>query len=232
MGLCRSSGARSRVSYELHLAKIDLVARRVHRLRMRRPSGFTYVPGQAVDITLARDGWRDEPRPFTIVSLLEDPDLEFLIKAYPDHGGVTEQIAHLSDGASVTVSDPWGALRDRGDGLFLAGGMGITPWLAILRARAAAGMPVQSTLLYAVEAQADLLAIEELRAMVGLTLVAVVAEDPGPDHRHGRLDRALIQKHLPEAGPVYLCGPPPMEEAVTEVLRDLDVGDDRVVVEG
>ena len=69
MDLCRSSGARSRVSYELHLAKIDLVARRVHRLRMRRPSGFTYVPGQAVDITLARDRWRDEPRPFTIVSL-------------------------------------------------------------------------------------------------------------------------------------------------------------------
>lgn len=220
------------MSYELRLAEIETVARRVHHLRMRRPKEFSYVPGQAVDLTLDREGWRNEPRPFTMVSLPDAEDLEFLIKAYPDHDGVTEQIARLDEGAAITVSDPWGALSDKGDGLFLAGGMGITPWLAILRARAAAGRLAGSTLLYAAQARADLIAIEELEAMEGLTLVIAVAEDPGSGHHQGQIDRALIETHLPPTGPVYLCGPPPMEDAVAEALRDLGMAEDRVVREG
>lgn len=220
------------MSRTLELKRIESVADRVHRLVLPRPEGFDFAPGQATELTLDRDGWRDEPRPFTMTSLPSAPELEFHIKSYPDHDGVTEQIGTLSAGARVTIDDAWGAIEDRGDGLFLAGGMGITPWLAILRARAAAGTLADSTLIYGVETRGELVAAEEFAAMEGLRLVIAVSEDPGPGEHAGRIDADLIARHLPKGdAPVYLCGPPPMEEAMAGHLETLGVAADRIVRE-
>lgn len=92
--------------YEIFLDEITQVTPAVSRLRFNRPENFTPAPGQATDLALARDGWRDETRPFTFTNLPDDPFLEFTIKAYPNHNGVTEQIPHLRPGAAVTIGDP------------------------------------------------------------------------------------------------------------------------------
>ena len=86
-------------------------------------------------VALDKDGWRDEQRPFTFTGLPDADRLEFVIKSYPSHDGVTEQIADLKPGDSVLIEDPWGAIEDKGPGTFIAGGAGITPFIAILRAR-------------------------------------------------------------------------------------------------
>ena len=81
------------MSHTLTLKSIDAVTHDTYHLVFDRPDGFDFTPGQAVDLALDRDGWREEKRPFTFTSLPGDDDLEFVIKSYPDHDGVTEQIA-------------------------------------------------------------------------------------------------------------------------------------------
>lgn len=219
------------MSYHLPLASTETVANRVHRLTFQKPDGFDFKPGQAIDLALDREGWRDEPRPFTMTSLPADRELEFHIKEYPDHEGVTQQLGQLREGAWLSIGEPWGAITDQGPGLFVAGGMGITPFLAILRARARAGDLAGCTLIYGVDTPADLVAAEEFSAMADLTFVPVVSEDARDGHRSGRIDADLIGDHLAASGPVYLCGPPPMEEAMRGHFGELGVGDERVVHE-
>ena len=61
------------------------------------------------------------------------PDLEFVIKTYNDHLGVTNELSNLKRGDELVVRDVWGVIEYKGDGYFIAGGAGITPFIAILR---------------------------------------------------------------------------------------------------
>ncbi|TMV75731.1 flavodoxin reductase, partial [Thioclava sp. BHET1] len=114
-----------------------------------RPKGLDFTPGQATALTLLRAGWEEEDRPFTFTSQPEDEDLEFIIKSYPDHDGVTARLPQLEIGEEVAIEDPFGAISDRGGkACFLAAGAGITPFIPILRARARKGAIAGTTLIF------------------------------------------------------------------------------------
>ena len=74
-----------------------------------------------------------EKRPFTFTSLPGDDHLEFTIKCYTDHDGVTNQLGQLKAGDELLLHDIWGAIHYTNEGTFIAGGAGITPFIAIFR---------------------------------------------------------------------------------------------------
>src|ERR1700755_536056 len=119
--------------YRTRIIETKAVAANVKSFRLEKPAGYQFVPGQATDVSINKDGWREEKRPFTFTSLNSDPFLEFTIKRYPDHHGVTDQLHQLNPGDEIIVHDVWGAISYKGPGYFIAGGAGITPFLAILR---------------------------------------------------------------------------------------------------
>lgn len=110
--------------------------------------------------------------------------------------------------------------------LFLAGGSGITPLMALVRALAADGMPVPTTLVYSARTRAEFCFVEELRALAArfatfdvrfvLTREAAVAAD---EHA-GRIDAALLHAQLPDiAGRhAYACGPGAFVAAMSQAL--------------
>jgi ferredoxin-NADP reductase len=93
------------------ILKIDQVTHDVKRFRISEPDGFDYEVGDATEIALDREGWREETRPFTMTSLPEEKALEFTIKGYPEHDGVTEQLHKLSEGESILIADPFKTFR-------------------------------------------------------------------------------------------------------------------------
>src|SRR6056297_1291666 len=117
------------------LKSIEPVTHDTYRLECERPDGYDFRPGQATDLALDREGWRDQTRPFTFTSQPEDPRLEFVIKTYPAHHGVTSEVATLIPGEKLLIGLPWGAIHDSGPGVFIAGGAGVTPFIPILRRR-------------------------------------------------------------------------------------------------
>ena len=216
------------MAHTLKLRTIEPVTHDTHHLVFDRPDGFDFEAGQAIEMKLQKDGWRDEGRPFTPISLPGEANLEFIIKSYPDHDGVTEQVAKMQPGDEVTIDGPFGDMRDRGPGIFIAGGAGITPMIALLRKRLDDGGTLSgSTLVFANKTEADIIWRDKLSAMPGLTVAYVVTDGPGKTVPKRKLDRDYLRQFIEPGSLCYLCGPPPMMSAVQTELDALgmDPGD-------
>jgi ferredoxin-NADP reductase len=196
-----------------------------------RPDGLEFEPGQATEMTLMKDGWRDEARPFTFTSLPEDKQLEFVIKSYPDHDGMTEQLAKIAPGDAVEIKAPFGAISDHGPGVFIAAGAGITPFIPILSQHAAAGK-MDCTLLYSNKTQADIILRDTWERMDGLKAVFTVTDEEGRDLPNAMIDKAFLQEHVESfAQTFYLCGPPEFVEDVRTALKELGADADKIITE-
>ena len=223
------------MAHRLTLQKIEPVTHDTNHLVFQKPDGFSFEPGQATELTLMKDGWRDEARPFTFTSQPEDDTLEFVIKSYPDHDGVTEQIGQMEAGDEVEIGDAWGAIEDKGRGVFIAGGAGITPFIPILRRRAQKGDMHGCTLVFGAKEARDLILREEWDAMDGLETRYVLSEENHPDMEFGQIGLNILNTYV--AGKAehdhkfYVCGPEPMIDSVIENLKSLGVEDDRIIRE-
>src|SRR6185437_8145744 len=121
---------------EKHIVKIFEIVPRTHDVRTYRfnkPEGYHFEPGQATEVSINNEKWKDEKRPFTFTSLNDWDFLEFTIKSYRDHDGVTHALDSVKPGDELILRDVWGTIQYKGPGYFLAGGAGITPFIAILR---------------------------------------------------------------------------------------------------
>ncbi len=211
------------------ISEVRTITHDVKQFRLDRPSGFDFKVGDATELALDLDEWRDEKRPFTMTSLPEDPYLEFTIKGYPDHDGVTTRLHDLKAGDTVLIDEPFKTFRNEGKGVFIAGGAGVTPFLAMLRNLEEDGRLDGYTLIFANKREEDIICRDELSLMRGLKVVHVLSDEQVPEMRHGYIDADLIREEVSSFDQrFYLCGPPPMMDAVQESLDDLGVRADAV----
>ncbi|WDR02120.1 hypothetical protein PSQ19_15850 [Devosia algicola] len=115
------------------ILKTEKITHNVRQYQLEKPKGFSFGPGQATELSIDKEGWRDKKRPFTFTSLNDWDDLEFTIKSYTDHPGVTAELWGLEAGERLLLRDVWGTIQYKGPGTFIAGGAGVTPFIAILR---------------------------------------------------------------------------------------------------
>ncbi|WP_172292742.1 flavodoxin reductase [Pseudoruegeria sp. HB172150] len=221
------------MTHTLTLQKIEPVTHNVNHLVFNRPDGYDFVPGQATDFALDKDGWRDEQRPFTFTNLPDSDTLEFTIKSYPSHNGVTEQIAKLTAGDTVLIEDAWGAIEDKGPGTFIAGGAGITPFIAILRAREKREGTLEGCqLIFSNATEKDIILRGEWEKMPGLKTVFTVTEEDAPGLPKRKIDADFLEETVADwDGVFYVCGPDKMVEDIEQILKDKGVPEDRIVVE-
>lgn len=214
------------------IRRISPVTPSVRSYTCDRPQGYGFEPGQATEVAIDRDGWRDETRPFTFTSTPDDDHLGFTIKSYPEHDGVTEQIGQLEEGATLWIGDAWGAITDKGPGVFIAGGAGVTPFLSILRDRADRSDLEGCHLILSCSTEDELIAREELTAMEGLATTFLVTDEPSSPLSSGRLDADLLRRLITDtSAQMYVCGPPQMVEDVTEALKTIGAEPDSITLE-
>jgi ferredoxin-NADP reductase len=217
--------------FTLTLRDVSDVTHDVRRFRFDRPEGFDYEAGQATHMALDRDGWRDEDRPFTMASLPETREhVDFVIKIYPDHEGVTRELDRLAPGDRVLATEPAGAITDHGPGTFLAAGAGITPFIPILDAQALEDRIDDSVLVFANKTGRDIILKDHWAALPGLSCLFVT--DEADDGRaDGPVDAAMLERVVTEDRPVYICGPHGFVDAMKAELERIGVPEDRRVVE-
>src|SRR5665648_810453 len=120
---------------ENHLVKIKSIKHitpDVLQIVTQKPDNYTFAPGQATEIAINKTGWKDEKRPFTFTSLPIDDFLQFTIKTYPSHKGVTNELLQAKKDDELILHDVFGAIAYQGEGLFIAGGAGVTPFLSLI----------------------------------------------------------------------------------------------------
>jgi len=210
-------------------------------LRHRHP-GLHFSPGQFAWLRLDRPFGPREEHPFTIASGSHRPrELEFTVR---HTGDFTGSLARLIPGRRVYVDGPYGAftpdLLGRRGLLLVAGGVGITPMMSILRTLAHRRDRRPHRLVVGVRSDADLMFGDELARLqrrLRLSVIPVVS-DPGPGWTGlvGRVDARLLGQLLPrrqhrQQVEVFICGPGPMVEGVVGALSTLGVPDRQVHTE-
>lgn len=203
----------------------------VVHLKLEKPSGIIYKPGQAVDIALSKPEWENELRAFTFTSLPSKDYLEFFIKTYPERKSVTAQIRELKPGDELLVGDVFGDINYKGEGIFIAGGAGITPFIAILRHLQSQNKIGGNKLIFANKTKADIIEHDYFKELLGNNFINVLSEEEHDGYEHGFITKRLIENHLFDNSYIYLCGPPPMMDAIAEHLILLEVDEDRIIRE-
>lgn len=199
------------------------------RLKVSEPADFTFLPGQYVDIWVPDS---EERRSFSMANL-PDGTIELMVKCYP--GGRFSGLlqGELAVGDELRFTGPYGAFRLRDSSnqvLAVAGGSGMAPVLSLIRqlARDRSDRPVR--FFYGARTQADLFYLDEV-ATLGQQLTdfqfVPVLSDADDDSSwtgargfvHEQVGRYLVSEGT-DAIETYSCGPPPMVDALTEMLTD------------
>ncbi|WP_026872243.1 benzoate 1,2-dioxygenase electron transfer component BenC [Inquilinus limosus] len=214
--LCKTG----RQSVETRLVSVDRLSDTTIAFSLEGTDGFGFLPGQYVNVQVPGT---DQRRAYSFSSAPGSDRLSFLVRDIP--GGLMSGFLRdrAEPGMAIGFSGPEGSfyLREvRRPLLFLAGGTGLAPFLSMLGRLAEAGTgghPVH--LVYGVTNDADLVAVDRLEAFAaripGFTFATCVA---AADSAHPR--KGYVTHHI-EAGrlnggevDIYLCGPPPMVDAV------------------
>lgn len=219
-------------SYIVPIKSIDKATHDVLKIVLQKPVGYAFTPGQATEVSINKENWKEERRPFTFTCLPDDDYLEFTIKTYPSHKGVTNELLNLKPGDELIIRDVWGAISYQGEGVFIAGGAGITPFLSIFRWLALQNKIKGNKLIFANKTKADIIHEEEFRRWLGDAFINILSDESVEGYEHGFITEDFVRKNLgPDAGKFYVCGPPPMMDAIQKILTHIGVGDDSVVVE-
>ena len=210
----------------------EFVTHDVKRFIVERPEGLVYQPDQGVELAINRPGWEEQGRPFTPTSMTEDRVLEFIIKGYPQHRGVTQQLHQLHAGDELLISEPFGTITYQGPGTFIAGGAGITPFIAILRELAGTGRLEGHTLLYSNKTPGDIICEKEFRHYLGKRFIPICTNSDAPGYEHSKIDRAYLTETIDDFSQhFYVCGPPAFNDAINAALKDLGASPEAVVFE-
>ncbi|HEU4574149.1 MAG TPA: FAD-binding oxidoreductase [Chitinophagaceae bacterium] len=220
---------------EEHIVKIIAVTSVTHnvkQLKVEKPKGYRFIPGQATEVAIHKPGWTEERRPFTFTGLNDWDHLEFTIKIYPGHRGVTNELAQLNAGDELIIHDVWGAIQYKGEGTFIAGGAGVTPFIAIFRELQKEKMLGNNTLIFSNKSERDIILKDEFSAMLGDRFINTLTEESIPGYDHRRIDEEYLKSRINNLDQeFYICGPDAMVTAVKQALQKLGVHKSAVTVE-
>jgi len=222
----------STTEHVVKILSIRQVTHDVKSFRLEKPANYTFMPGQATEVSVNTTALKEERRPFTFTSLQEDPFLEFTIKRYKDHHGVTDAIHMLKEGDELIIRDVWGAIEYKGAGYFIAGGAGITPFLAILRQLHKENKLNGNTLFFSNKTQADIIEEKELKNILGEHAVLILTKETNPGYLNGYINEAFIKEHIQDfSKKFYICGPDVMISDIVGILESLGADTNAVVFE-
>lgn len=220
------------MKYTVTLLMKEFVTHDVKRFIITKPEGMDYRPGQGVELAINHPDWRDQARPFTPTSVLEDQVLEFTIKGYPEHHGVTEKLHTLRPGEQLLMSEPFGTISYAGPGIFIAGGAGITPFIAIIRMLAQEGRLENHGLLFSNKTPKDIICAKEFKYYMGDRCRFLCSRESGPECENGRIDRTFLERNISDFDQhFYVCGPPPFVKSANDALKTLGASPDALVFE-
>ncbi|MDE3183503.1 MAG: flavodoxin reductase [Bacteroidota bacterium] len=208
--------------YPVKILECSYINHDVKRFIVEKPEGYTFIPGQATVVSIDLPEWRNELRPFTFTSLNEWSYLEFTIKIYNDHHGVTEQLGKTNAGATLLLHDIFGTIQYKGPGVFIAAGAGVTPFIAILRDLYNRKIIAGNKLILSNKTSEDIIYGKELFGMLGPDFINVFTREGVIGFSERRIDRNYLVETIRDfSSNFYVCGPDEFVKDMTGYLLSL-----------
>lgn len=232
--------------YQVKLKDRFTVADRTMAFQFEKPPGFTFRPGQWIDLTLLNPSETDAEGNSRTLSLASAPHENFLLVATRLRDtAFKRELPRLPLGAEVRIEGPSGSLTLHNNAtraaIFIVGGIGITPVRSILLRAAHDRLPHRLLVFYSNRRPEDAAFLEELTALQkenpNYRLIPVMTAATGFTNtwtgEKGHVTQKLLAKHQGEAvSPIYyVVGPPGMVNGVHEMLNQNGVDDDNIRME-
>lgn len=218
-----------------HIVKIKAINKATHdtlKIVTEKPEQYIFTPGQATEITINKKDWQNEKRPFTFTCLPDNDYLEFTIKTYPDHKGVTNELLHLNKNDELILHDVFGAIAYKGEGVFIAGGAGITPFISIFRYLQSKNEIGNNKLIFANKTKADIILEKEFKKLLDKNFINVLSDENIDGYANGYITEDFLKANIGDLNKnFYICGPPPMMDAIEKMLANLDVNEKLIIKE-
>jgi ferredoxin-NADP reductase len=226
------------------LRKREVVAKDTLAVVLDKPPGFTFKAGQAIDVSLIDPPELDGKGPRRAFSIVSAPHEDHILLATRTRDSAFKRVlGGMPIGGRVQVEGPFGSLtlhsnRSR-PAIFLAGGIGITPFMSILRDATHKRLPQVITLLYSNRRPEDAAFLQELQQLErdyrgSFKLLATMTDPPDAGQewrgRSGMIDAELIRSVIVEPSrPIfYVVGPPAMVAGIRQLLNSMGIDDDDV----
>ncbi|MHB8580402.1 MAG: FAD-binding oxidoreductase [Ignavibacteriaceae bacterium] len=218
--------------YKVKILDIKNATHDVKSLKIEKPAGYKFFPGQAADVSINKPNYIDEKRPFTFTSLNDWDYLEFTIKIYNDHNGVTKEIGNLKVGEELIIGEPWGVISYKGDGIFIAGGAGVTPFIAILRELNSTNKIGNNKLIFANKTEEDIILKDELKQILGKNFLNILSNQKSDKYLYGFITEEFLKSTMNDFNEIfYSCGPPPMMDSLENIFHNLNIPSEQIVKE-
>ena len=222
---------------------VELIGSDAYSVDVRPCAGqiFDYIPGQFAFITPVSANVPKEEHPFTISSTPSRPDsLQFVIRSLGDW---TSKINHLKTGEPVLIDGPYGlfshVVSSEGEPIvMIAGGIGITPMLSMIRYMADVDDQRRILLIWSNKTKEHIVFSEEFRnlehRMQNLQIIHVITRGSGDIDEKGRLDQTKLERLLKgcsRKSKVFICGPFEMMKEMSRAIKKLGFSSTRVYKE-
>jgi ferredoxin-NADP reductase len=232
--------------HQVKLTKRYEIAERTMAVQFEKPEGFTFKAGQSIDITLINPSETDGEGNGRTFSIASAPDEGMLLVATRMRDTAFKRVLEgMPIDSEVKIEGPFGNLvlhnNETRAAVFLAGGIGITPFRSIISQAARKQLPHCLFLFYSNRRPEDAPFLQELLALQGQGLnyrCVATMTDMGRSRRtwqgeRGSINREMLAKYLKIAvSPIYyIAGPPGMVSAMRTLLSDIGVDEDDVRTE-
>ena len=218
-----------------HIVKIKSINKVTHdvlQIVTEKPIGYSFIPGQATDVSVNKPDWKEEKRSFTFTCLPEEDFIEFTIKTYPSHKSVTNQLLQLKKEDELILHDVFGDIAYKGEGIFLAGGAGVTPFIAIFRELQKRQEIGNNKLIFANKTKADIILEYEFKQLLGENFINILSDENMEGYEKGFITEEFLKAKVNNFTKYfYVCGPPPMMDAIEKMLANLHVNEKFIIKE-
>ena len=214
------------------IKSIEFITHDVLKIVTEKPAHYNFISGQATELSINKPGWISKRNPFTFTSLPENNFLEFNIKTYPEHKGVTNELLKLKAGDELILHDVFGAISYQGQGVFIAGGAGVTPFISIFRFLQSKNLIGDNKLIFANKKKEDIIREQEFKDLLGTNFINILSDEKADGIAYGKITKDFLKLHIgASVKKVYLCGPPPMMDSILKHLSALGIAKKDIIVE-
>jgi len=228
---------------QFSVSNVELIGSDAYSVDVRPCDGkiFDYIPGQFAFITPVSENVPKEEHPFTISSTPSRPgSLQFVIRSLGDW---TSKINHLKAGELVLIDGPYGlfsyAVSSEGKPIIMiAGGIGITPMLSMIRYMADVDDQRKILLIWSNKTKEHIVFPKEFknlkRRLQNLQIIHVITRGSGDVDQKGRLDQTKLERLLKgcsRKSKVFICGPFEMMKEMSRAVKKIGFSSTRVYKE-
>lgn len=228
---------QGQMNFETHLEEVVPRTHDTKSFIFRRPGGFEYRAGQWMYVNIKVEGV-SKMHHFTISSSPTENYLMFTKKI--TSSPYSRALDKMKGGEWFKLWGPYGDFSFSGEHPklgFLSGGIGITPLRSMLRYIVDKKLPADVKMLYSNKTGADIVFRDELEEMQkidrNIEIKHVLTREPEWNGLKGHIDAGMVREQIPDYMDrvFYICGPPKMNDALAQALRDLHVPEGKIWVE-